>query len=204
MEKRVSQIVACAAVLAATCAGMACAEPTAPQASASTVFGGGLALPGVTFLPHAFDTMWHGYGPVTVQDGAESRTNDSSVAKVRFRMAVGSGDPPPAFDGTATFSTVSVAPTAQTAGLAGSLHAEWRLVATADANLNETFVGGDVPFSRFGGGKVLLDGRDFPIPAAVTKEKHLFRGTVTNLALIDRDGVEHLRIELDAPTRILL
>ena len=82
-----------------------------PGAAASPVFGGGLALPGVTFLPHAFDTMWHGFGPVTVQDGAEA--TDPSVAKVRFRMALGAGDPPPAFDGTATFLVApadSVAP----------------------------------------------------------------------------------------------
>ena len=194
MKNRVLEIGAFAVVVAAISAGVAGAEPSAPLASASTVFGGGLALPGVTFLPHAFDTMWHGYGPVTVQDGGESQTNDSSVAKVRFHMALGSGDPPPAFDGTATFSVDD----------SGSLRAEWRLVATADANLNETYVGGDVPFSRFGGGKILLDGRDFPIPAAVTKQKHLFRGTVTNLALIDRDGVERLRINLDTPTRILM
>ena len=164
-----------------------------PPAAASPVFGGGLALPGVTFLPHAFDTLWHGYGPVTVQDGGDAQTNDSSVAKVHFRMALGSGDPPPAFDGTATFSES-----------AGSIRAEWRLAATADAELNETFISGNVPFFRFGGGKALLDGRDFPLPAEVTKEKHLFRGTVTNIALIDRDGAERLRVALDAPTRILL
>ena len=186
------------AVCALLCALCAAAESN-PHAAASPVFGGGLALPGVTFLPHAFDTMWRGFGPVTVQDGAEA--TDPSVAKVHFRMALGAGDPPPAFDGTATFS---VAPAVQTAGPAGSLRAGWRLVATADADLNETYVGGDVPFSRFGGGKVILDGRDFPIPAEVTKQKHLFRGTVTNLALIDRDGAERLRIALDAPTRILL
>ena len=172
------------------------AEPTSlpPQAAASPVFGGGLALPGVTFLPHAFDTMWHGFGPVTVQDGEEAAANDASVAKVRFRMALGSDDLAPAFDGTATFTTDA----------AGSIRAEWRLVATADANINETYVGGNVPFFRFGGGKVVLDGRDFPLPADVTKQKHLFRGTITNLALVDCDGVERLRIVLNAPTRILL
>ncbi len=182
-----ASIILCAVLCEACCAAVAAAQQASP------VFGGGLALPGVTFLPHAFDTLWHGYGPVTVQDGGDAQTNDSSVAKVHFRMALGAGDPPPAFDGTATFSES-----------AGSIRAEWRLAATADAELNETFISGGVPFFRFGGGKALLDGRDFPLPAEVTKEKHLFRGTVTNLALIDCDGVERLRVALDAPTRILL
>ncbi len=160
--------------------------------TASAVFGGGLALPGTTFLPHAFDTMWHGFGPVSVADNADNPTNNASVTKVRFRMALGADDK--AFDGTATF----------TADAAGSIRAEWRLVATADAELNETYVGGNVPFWKFGGGKVLLDGRYLPLPAEVTKQRHLYRGSVTNLTLIDRDGAERLRIALDAPTRILL
>ena len=172
--------------------------------TASAVFGGGLALPGTTFLPHAFDTMWHGFGPVSVADHADNPTNTSSVTKVRFRMALGADDK--AFDGTATFSVVSRSPDSSgPAGEpAGSIRAEWRLVATADAELNETYVGGNVPFWKFGGGKVLLDGRDLPLPAEVTKQRHLYRGSVTNLTLIDRDGIERLRIVLDAPTRILL
>ena len=175
-----------------------------PAQPASPVFGGGLALPDTTFLPHAFDTMWHGFGPVSVADSADNPTNTSSMAKVRFRMALGADDK--AFDGTATFSVVSQS--TDSSGMAGapagSIRAEWRLVATADAELNETYVGGNVPFWKFGGGKVLLDGRDLPIPAEVTKQRHLYRGAVTNLALIDRDGVERLRIALDAPTPILL
>ena len=200
MDIRASRIVAFAAVLAALSAGAAEADATEPHASASPVFGGGLALPGVTFLPHAFDTMWHGYGPVTVQDGGDVSANDASVAKVHFRMGLGAEDK--AFDGTATFSVADRNP--DSSDPAGSIRAEWRLIATADADLNETYVGGNVPFFRFGGGKVVLDGRDFPLPAEVTKQKHLLRGTVTNLALVDRDGVERLRITLDAPTRILL
>ena len=175
--------------------------------TASPVFGGGLALPDTTFLPHAFDTMWHGFGPVSVADSADNPTNTPSTAKVRFRMALGADDK--AFDGTATFSVVSRSinssePAGELGEPAGLIRAEWRLVATADAELNETYVGGNVPFWKFGGGKVLLDGRDLPIPAEVTKQRHLYRGAVTNLTLIDRDGVERLRIALDAPTRILL
>ena len=50
----------------------------------------------------------------------------------------------------------------------------------------------------------MLDGRALGIPERIGPQAHLFRGAVTNLALLDRDGAERLRVAFDAPTRILL
>ena len=161
--------------------------PPPPPQPALPSFGGALALPGVTLHPRAFDRNWRGYGAVTA-------AAPDDAATVRFRIKVDAKSAKTVFAGTASYA----------AAPEGAVRVDWRVVPDRAADLAETYVGGDVPLSRFGGGTAVVDGREVRIPAAKDAKAHLFRGAVSSLSLRDRDGAERLRVAFDGPTEILL
>ena len=183
-----------AAFCAAAAAGADAAADVLPanssSLSASAAFGGGVAFPDATFRPCAFTRGWVGLGSVTLPN--EEGLSDPGT--VRFRLKAGQGDSDPAYDGKAVFSG---APD-------GALHASWRIVPDGDADLAETFIGGEVPFAVFGGGKAIVDGKPIALPTRPSAPAHLFRGRVSTLSLVDRSGAERWRFDFDRKTDILL
>ena len=139
------------------------------QQQASPAFGGSLVLPGITLHPRAYDRSWRNYGAVSAKAPGDAAT-------ARFRMKVDAGSVRTVFDGTASYA----------AAPDGAVRVDWRVVPDRDADLAETYVGGEVPLSLFGGGTAEVDGREVAIPAAKAPKSHLFRGRVSSL---DRKSV---------------
>ena len=186
-------------LLAALCAVSAASAETAPNvalselgtavkvAAATVSFDGGLSTPVSPFSPMLYEPGWTGHGATSVP-------GEDADGWHRFTMRTANASGAPRIDGRSRFAETGD----------GAIRAEWTATPSADATLAELFVAGSVPFSRFGGGTALLDGRALEIPVQIGPKAHLFRGAVTNFALLDRDGAERLRVAFDAPTRILL
>ena len=186
-------------LLAALCAVSAASAETAPNvalselgtavkvAAAMVSFDGGLSTPVSPFSPMLYEPGWTGHGATSVP-------GEDADGWHRFTMRTANASGAPRIDGRSRFAETGD----------GAIRAEWTATPSADATLAELFVAGSVPFSRFGGGTALLDGRALEIPVQIGPKAHLFRGAVTNFALLDRDGAERLRVAFDAPTRILL
>ena len=186
-------------LLAALCAASAASAETAPNvalselgtavkvAAATVSFDGGLSTPVSPFSPMLYEPGWTGHGATSVP-------GEDADGWHRFTMRTANASGAPRIDGRSRFAETGD----------GAIRAEWTATPSADATLAELFVAGSVPFSRFGGGRALLDGRALEIPVQIGPKAHLFRGAVTNFALLDRDGAERLRVAFDAPTRILL
>ena len=186
-------------LLAALCAASAASAETAPNvalselgtavkvAAAMVSFDGGLATPVSPFSPMLYEPGWTGHGATSVP-------GEDADGWHRFTMRTANASGAPRIDGRSRFAETGD----------GAIRAEWTATPSADATLAELFVAGSVPFSRFGGGRALLDGRALEIPVQIGPKAHLFRGAVTNFALLDRDGAERLRVAFDTPTRILL
>ena len=161
---------------------------TAVKVAAATVsFDGGLSTPVSPFSPMLYEPGWTGHGATSVP-------GEDADGWHRFTMRTANASGAPRIDGRSRFAETGD----------GAIRAEWTATPSADATLAELFVAGSVPFSRFGGGRALLDGRALEIPVQIGPKAHLFRGAVTNFALLDRDGAERLRVAFDTPTRILL
>ena len=186
-------------LLAALCAVSAATAETAPNvalselgtavkvAAATVSFDGGLSTPVSPFSPMLYEPGWTGHGATSVP-------GEDADGWHRFTMRTANASGAPRIDGRSRFAETGD----------GAIRAEWTATPSADATLAELFVAGSVPFSRFGGGTAFLDGRALEIPVQIGPKAHLFRGAVTNFALLDRDGAERLRVAFDAPTRILL
>ena len=169
------------ALLAACATSASAAEPNA----ASPVFGAGIDLPGITITPSLAVPGWSFRG----SSGGLDADADGWRA---FRLRTANEEGSPVLEGRARFEAAD-----------GAVRAEWHVVPTADATLLETFVGGNLANSLIAGGTAVLDGK--PLAIALDGAKpHPFRGPVTDMAFLDRDGVEHLRIVFDRPTRVLL
>ena len=170
----------------------------AVAAEAKLVFGTGLSIDGITFTPHAFNMTWNGFGALgTGKAEAVGRSPDSSgpaAMAAAFTLRTGTTDDAPVFSGTGSFAETPE----------GAIRAVWTVVADKAGNFAEAFVGGDIPFSRVGGGTAILDGRELPLPARRGTTPHLFRGKVSTLELRGPDGATVLRVTFDEPTAILL
>ena len=152
--------------------------------AASPVFGGGLALPGLTLSPSVALPGWAFHGGADKSDvGADGWRGFSLRATSSENGAI--------LNGRAKFQEAP----------GGALHAQWRIVPSADADIMESSVATDIP--GLVGGCALLDGR--PIHLAIDGAKpHIFRGAVTNISILKASGEEILRCLFDRPTRILL
>ncbi len=153
---------------------------------ASVVFGGGIALPVVSFYPMLFEQGWvsHGSSGGMEQDAGGWRTFSMQTSK---RAGL------PRINGRVRFSMPGD----------GSVRGEWLVVPEADAPLLELCVAGNFDISVFAGATALLDGREIAIPDEC-RGMHFFRGPVSELVLRDRTGADRLRVAFDNPTRILL
>ena len=163
---------------------------------AKLIFGTGLDIDGITFTPHAFNLNWNGFGALGRPDldTPDEGAGEAPGRLLRHFILNTGTDDAPVFSGTGTFSEASD----------GGIRAEWRVTPDKSGRFAEAFVGGDIPFSRIGGGVAILDGEELPIPATRGAVKHLFRKPVSNIELRGSDGATILRIALDEPTPILL
>ncbi len=155
-------------------------------AQARPSFGGGFDLPGVLFAPSLYQQGWRGQGAA---GGFEA---DADGWRAFHLNTTCPGNP--RVEGRVRFSDVSD----------GAVRGEWRVVPAADMPLLELYIGGSVPFSVFGGGTALVDGKEIELPADSTEKAHIFRDSVSTLTLRDPAGAERLRVAFDAPVRILL
>ena len=171
------------------CAAAFLAAAFATAASSATVanpgFGGSLALPGATFSITLAEPGWSAtHGGV---DGTNGKPSTFRVRAIASQLYV---------CGSASFSETPD----------GGVHAEWTATADTDIPIGELFVSTGLPIADYAGGKAVLDGgaREVALPDAAGKDPQLFRGEVSSLSLIDRDGAERLSVAFDVPTEILL
>ena len=171
--------------------------------SATPIFGAGLALPDMTLTPGLALPGW------TFKGSAGGMEADADGWRT-FQMRTGSRDGDPIVNGRARFipsgsrsSDSSELDGASRAPSAPSISAQWRVTPSSDVDLLETFVGGHVPGAVIGGGTAVVDGKSIPISLDGAKP-HLFRGSVSELSLLGRDGAEILRFAFAKPTRLLL
>ena len=184
--KRHTLLAAAAGLFAAFAAG-----------GAELPFGTGLFINGTTFTPHAFDVEWHGFGAIGLPDADAPTGETGNYPKhlVRhFTLNTGMAADSSVFDGVAMFSETPE----------GAIQANWTVVTRKSGSFAEAFVGGDIPFSRIGGGMALIDGKGLPIPAEKGQARHLFRGNASSLELRTPDGAADLKVAFDEPTAILL
>ncbi|MBP5544677.1 MAG: hypothetical protein ILM98_11415 [Kiritimatiellae bacterium] len=155
---------------------------TAP--SAAPVFGAGIALPAVTLLPAVALPGWS-------FRGASGGLDADAEGWRTFKMRTTNLDNAPVFNGRAHFAEAP----------GGAIRAEWRVTPSADANVLETVVAGNIP--GIAGGSALLDGKSIPIAIDGAKP-HIFKGFVTNFSLLLKNGETIFRCAFDRPTQILL
>ena len=155
---------------------------TAP--SAAPVFGAGIALPAVTLLPAVALPGWS-------FRGAAGGLDADAEGWRAFKMRTTNLDNAPVFNGRAHFTEAP----------GGAIRAEWRVTPSADANVLETVVAGNIP--GIAGGSALLDGKSIPIAIDGAKP-HIFKGPVTNFSLLLKNGETVFRCAFDRPTQILL
>ena len=171
--------------------------------SATPIFGAGLALPDITLLPGLALSGW------TFKGSAGGMEADADGWRV-FQMRTGSRDGDPVVNGRARF-TQSGSRSSDSSEPDGTLHApsapaisaQWRVTPSSDVDLLETFVGGHIPGAVIGGGTAVVDGKSIPVFLDGAKP-HLFRGSVSELSLVGRNGAEILRLAFAKPTRLLL
>ena len=170
----------------AVAALVAAAPASSAAVRATPVFGGGLSLPQVSFLPMVALPGW-------TFRGASGGVDPDADGWRPFRVRTTNDETGPILEGGVRFDHAEN----------GAVHGRWRFIPTLNANVLESFVGGALQGSVIAGGTATVDGRTIKI--ALDGEKpHLFRGAVRELAFADRNGSEVLRVAFDRPTRILL
>lgn len=154
-------------------------------AAASVVFGGGVETPVVTLSPMLFEKGWTSHGSV----GTIGHDNQEWH---RFEMRTAKSDESPKIEGRVRFSETGD----------GAVRGEWIAMAKESVDLEELLVGGTLSLSDFAGGTLVVDGSHVAIPAE-NKSMHVFRGSGSDLRLLDRNGVARLHVVFDEPTRFL-
>ena len=184
------------AATAATCPADA-APPDVPTVPASSSWGAGLNLGdpvGVLFTPAAYAPNWKFRG---ASGGARLENETAGSRGFTIDMSGFSGENIAAgtlrFDGRATFAGTDD----------GALAVDWQVVPDHDANLPEVMVEARIPLGRVAGG-FRVDGEAVPIPDAVPRQPHLFRGAVSRVETLGADGEPWLQIDLPDTAQILV